>query len=49
MTLTGGKHPRARDCWMMEKAAEINDWLAMIADKTATTNMGQYKGPAIHN
>lgn len=44
--LTRGKHPRERDCWMMEKVAEIIAWLAMIDAATATTNIGQYILPA---
>ena len=41
---TLGKQSRAMDCRMMEKLADINDWLATTAAKVATMNIGQNTG-----
>ena len=45
--VTLGKQPNAIDCRMMEKLADINAWLATIADKVAMINMGQNKGSGV--
>lgn len=42
--VTRGKQPSAIDCLMMEKLADINAWLATIAAKVLTTNIGQKIG-----
>lgn len=42
--LTLGKQPRASDCLMMEKLAEIIDWLATTAASVEMMNIGQYTG-----
>jgi len=47
-TLTLGKQPRLSAWDMMEKAPEIIAWLAMMAAATATTKVGQYKGPTCY-
>ena len=43
---TQGKHPRARDCWMIEKVPKIMALEAMMDAIIAITNIGQYKGSA---
>jgi len=48
ITFTRGKHPSVRDCWIIEKVPDIMAWLAIIDANTATTNVGQYNGPAHH-
>ena len=45
--VTLGKQPKAIDCLMMEKLADINAWLATTADRVATINMGQNSGPGM--
>jgi hypothetical protein len=47
MTFTVGKQPSARDCSMIEKVADIMDWLAIMAATVATTNMGQNIGSMV--
>ena len=47
MTFTVGKQPSARDCSMMEKVADIIAWLAIMAARVATTNIGQNTGSAL--
>lgn len=39
--VTRGKQPRAIDCFIMEKLAEIIDWLVTRADRVEITNIGQ--------
>ena len=48
ITFTRGKQPRESDCCIIEKVPDIMAWLAIIDANTATTNVGQYKGPAHH-
>lgn len=45
--VTLGKQPKAIDCRMMEKLADINAWLATIAAKVAMINMGQNIGSGV--